>query len=226
MNKVIAYGVLALGLAAGGAWWMTSSATTQAPAGADLLGAAMAEDNANVDTSSIVEMTLGNPDAAVTLVEYASFTCPHCASFHKEQFKQLKADYIDTGKIHFIYRDVYFDRFGLWASMVARCGGQDRFFGIADMIYKQQRDWIGSGSDPVEIAGNLRKIGKVAGLEEDQIEACLADADKAKTLVAWYQKNAEADDVTSTPTLIINGEKHSNQSYENLKGIIDGLLGG
>ncbi|WP_422032356.1 DsbA family protein [Roseovarius sp.] len=186
-------------------------------------GAEVADEE--IDTSTIVEMSLGNPDSKVTMIEYASFTCPHCANFHQNQFKQLKADYIDTDKIHFIYRDVYFDRYGLWAAMVARCGGEERFFGIADMLYTQQRDWIGTGQDPVAIADRLRKIGKVAGLEEDQLEACLTDNQKAKTLVAWYQEHAEEDEISSTPTLMINGEQHSNMSYDELKEVLDEALG-
>ncbi len=225
MNKVVLSGVLALALAALGAWWMTSSSSSTDQAAANLLGAAHAQDSdAEVDTSLVKEMTLGAEDAPVTLVEYASFTCPHCASFHMNQLKELKADYIDTGKVRFVYRDVYFDRFGLWAAMVARCGGEERFFGISDMIYEQQRDWIGSGQDPVAITSNLRRIGKVAGLSDEQLDACLSDADKAQALVAVYQQNAEADAINSTPTLIINGEKHGNMSYAELQGIIDGLL--
>lgn len=234
MNRMIVPGALALALVAGLAWWLNSTPT---PAQSEMPFAAVnaqesdaeAEESAeaaeeDVDTSSIVEMSMGNPDAEVTVIEYASFTCPHCANFHQNQFKELKSDYIDTDKIHFIYRDVYFDRYGLWASMVARCGGEERFFGIADMLYKQQRDWIGNGQDPVAIADRLRKIGKVAGLEEDQLEACLTDNQKAKTLVAWYQEHAEEDDVSSTPTLIINGEKHSNMAYDELKDMLDEAL--
>ena len=83
---------------------------------ANPLGAANAQTAAEIDTSTIVEMQIGNPEAAVTVIEYASYTCPHCARFHEGPYKQLKAEYIDTGKINFIYREVYFDRFGLWAS--------------------------------------------------------------------------------------------------------------
>lgn len=192
---------------------------TGALALAMLTGPVQAQDADAPDTSQITEMTMGAEDAPVTVIEYASFTCPHCASFHAGPFKQLKADYIDEGQVQFIYRDVYFDRFGLWASMVARCGGEEKFFGITDMIYEQQRDW--TQGEPAEIADNLRRIGKVAGLDGDTLEACLNDEEKAKTLVAWYQQNAEADDVDSTPTLIINDEKHANMSYEDLKAIID-----
>lgn len=218
MNKLVLAGAVAVAFAGGAAWWLTTQQPTQSAA------VALQDVDDSVDTSSIVEMTMGPADAKVTLVEYASFTCPHCARFHADQFKKLKADYIDTGKVHFIYRDVYFDRYGLWASMVARCGGTDRFFGITDMIYDQQQEWLAGGGDPVEISKNLRKIGKVAGLGEDQLEACLEDEDKAKTLIAWYQKNAAADDVTATPTLVVNGTKQSNMPYDQLAALIDGLL--
>ncbi|MFN3210647.1 MAG: DsbA family protein [Roseovarius sp.] len=231
MKHVLLSGAAALVLAAGGGWWLSGSASnpTQAGGAIDLPGAANAQEASDeaaedIDTSSIVEMTLGEESAPVKIVEYASFTCPHCANFHGDQFKKLKAEYIDTGDVHFTYRDVYFDRYGLWASMVARCGGQERFFGITEMIYDQQKDWIGDGQDPVAIADRLRKIGKVAGLDDAELDACLDDGDKAKTLVAWFQKNAEADQVNSTPTLVINGETKSNMSYEELKALIEDAL--
>jgi len=223
MTRLIIPGALALVLAAG-AWWLTSAPTpgpTDQPLGA--VNAQESDDEAEIDTSTVVEMSLGNPDAAVTMIEYASFTCPHCARFHKEQFKQLKADYIDTGKIHFIYRDVYFDRLGLWAALVARCGGQERFFGIADMMYDQQSDWIGD-QDPVAVADRLRKIGMVAGLSEEKLESCLTDNIRAKTLVAWYQENASADGVQSTPTLIINGDQYANLRYSELQEVLNEAL--
>ncbi len=218
MKHLFVSGAIGLAMAAGVFLWTGQSRDTSLPA-----GAVNAQEAADIDTSSIVEMTLGAEDAKVTVVEYASFTCPHCANFHKDQFKQLKADYIDTNKIRFIYRDVYFDRFGLWASMVARCDGPGRFFGISDMLYAEQKEWIGD-ADPVAIADNLRKIGKVAGLSEDQLDACLNDNEKAKTLVAWFQQHAKADQIQSTPTLVIDGEHHSNMRYDELKSLIDAKL--
>ena len=188
-----------------------------------LVSPASAQDTP-VDTSTIAEMRLGNADAAVTLIEYASYTCPHCARFHEGPFKQLKADYIDTGKINFIYREVYFDRYGLWASMIARCGGDERFFGISDMIYAQQQSWAQAGGPP-EIADALRKIGLVAGVPKEDLEACLQDRDMARTLVAWYQENAAADDINSTPSFVLNGEKYQNMSYDELSGLIEEALG-
>lgn len=187
----------------------------------DPIGAANAQEAGEIDTSSIVEMTMGNADAPVTVIEYASYTCPHCARFHEGPFKELKADYIDTGKINFVYREVYFDRYGLWASLVARCGGTpEAFFGISDMLYAQQSVWSRAG-EPAAVADELRKIGLVAGLGKEQMEACLQDAGMAQTLVAWYQVNATEDGIESTPSFVINGKKYSNMSYAEMADLID-----
>lgn len=170
------------------------------------------------------EMILGNPDAAVTVIEYASFTCPHCADFHADSFKKLKADYIDTGKIKFIYREVYFDRPGLWASMVARCGGEEKFFGIADMIYQSQSTWA-RAETPRDIVDELLKIGRLAGVESDKLDACMQDEATARALVERDAADREADGVTGTPNLFINGEKHSNGAYSDLQEALDKALG-
>ena len=191
-----------------------------------LIGSASAQESAEaaeVDTSTIIEMVQGAEDAPVTLIEYASYTCPHCANFHEGAYKKLKAEYIDTGKVKFIYREVYFDRFGLWASMVARCGGEEKFFGITDRIFKQQSEWTRAGG-PAEMVDALKKIGRVAGIDNEQLEACMQDATKAQTLVTWYQENATKDEVESTPSFILNGTKVSNQPYEDLKALIDAEL--
>lgn len=180
--------------------------------------------SAEVDTAGVAEMTLGNPDADVTVIEYASFTCPHCRSFHETVFKDLKANYIDNGQIHFVYREVYFDRFGLWAAMLARCAGEERYFALADLIYQTQSDWT-AGGDPADIADNLRKLGLTAGMSKEEIDVCLQDGDKARALVAVYQENAKADDVNSTPTFIIDGKKYGNMNYADFAAILDERLG-
>ena len=189
-----------------------------------LIGAAYAQD-AEVDTSTITEMVQGAEDAPVTLIEYASYTCPHCANFHTGPYKKLKEEYIDTGKVKFIYREVYFDRYGLWASMIARCAGPEKFFGMTDLIFKEQSDCSHDGG-ATEIVDALRKIGRLAGLENDQLEACLQDGTKAQTLVTWYQENAEEHDVTATPSFVLNGKKIENQSYDSFKALIDAELEG
>lgn len=206
----------------------SEGATAEAEASAEANAETNAEaeataEEAQADENGIVEMVLGNEDAKVTVMEYASFTCPHCASFHENQFKQLKADYIDTGKIRFVYRDVYFDRYGLWAAMVARCEGPSKFFGISNLLYEQQREWM-DPQDPVKTSENLRRLGRIAGLDGDKLTACLEDEDKARALVSWWQENSEADDISSTPTLLINGESHGNMSYDDLKELIEAEL--
>ena len=221
MKPILGYAALFAGAVAVGGYFLNSgSQTSTGPA----LGAVNAQAaSAEIDTSSIIEMTLGAQDAPVTIIEYASYTCPHCATFHQGAFKELKEDYIDTGKVQFIYREVYFDRFGLWASMVARCGGEDRFFGISDMVYDQQSEW--SRGEPAEIADNLRRIGRSAGMNDEQLDACLNDGDKAQSLVAWYQENAEEHGINSTPSFVINGTTHSNMSYADFSALIDREIG-
>jgi protein-disulfide isomerase len=207
-----------------GGWALTSNLTgggNSTPVN-PLASAANAQ-TADIDTSIIQDMVLGNPDADVTVIEYASYTCPHCASFHEGPYKQLKADFIDTGKIRFIYREVYFDRYGLWASMIARCGGPEKFFGITDLIYRGQAIWTRAG-EPAAIVDELRKIGRLAGLESDTLEACLQDATMAQTLVAWWEENGRADGINSTPSFVINGTKHSNMAYANMKELIEAEL--
>lgn len=199
-----------------------SDTTTTVNAG-DLNPISVAEAQ-DIDTSGVLEMQMGNPDADVTVIEYASFTCPHCGTFHQGTLKELKSDYIDTGKINFIYREVYFDRYGLWAGMIARCGGPERYFGIADLIYKGQSDWT-AGGDPASIAEGLRKIGRLAGMDDTQLDACLQDNDMANAMVAVYQENAARDEINSTPSFIINGQKYSNMSTADFRSTLDGLLG-
>ena len=183
---------------------------------------ALAQD---VDKSLVKEMALGAEDAPVTVIEYASYTCPHCKTFHDNVFKDLKANYIDTGKVRFIYREAYFDRYALWAAMVARCGGEAKYFGLSDMMFKQQSEWT-KGDTPGEVADNLRKIGRKAGLTNDEVDACLQNEDKAKAMIAVYQENFERDGITGTPSFMIDGEKYSNMGYDEFSRILDEKLGG
>ena len=172
------------------------------------------------DAPEVEEMALGEPEAPVTVIEYASFTCPHCATFHQQSFDRLKEEYVDTGQVRYVYREVYFDRFGLWASLVARCAGADRYFGIVDLLYERQSEWL-AGGEPAEIAENLRRLGRSAGLDDGQLNQCLQDGEKAQALVAEYQKNAEADGINSTPSFVIGGETYTNRPYDELTALID-----
>jgi len=198
-----------VGLAVSGLW--QSAAFANEPA--------MAEAAA----PNVADIIIGNPDAKVTMIEYGSYSCPACANFHKTVFKDLKKDYIDTGKIRFIYREMYLNRPALWAAMVVRCGGEMRYFGLQDMIYTQQDQWY-TPNDPGNMVAELSRIGKLAGIEPATLEACLQDGAMAKAMVEKSEAEATADDVTATPTLFINGKKYSGMSYADLKDIIDPLL--
>lgn len=209
MKPILASSLLALTMVFGLAPTLASAEETAPAASAETPAAAELKD-----------FSLGSPDAKVKITEYASFTCPHCANFHADVFKPLKADYIDSGKVEFTYREVYFDRYGLWAAMVARCGGDMRYFGISDILFDTQSEWPAS-DDPNVVVENLKKIGRTAGMEDATLDACLKDGATAEALVARFKTNMEADQVEGTPTLFINGVKHSNMSYADLKAIIE-----
>ncbi len=199
----------------------------------DLLLADNKHQNKNIVSDAILnvssifpeDIVLGNADAAVTIIEYASFTCPHCKNFHEGTFKKLKKNYIDKGKVKFILRDVYFDRYGLWAAMVARCDNSEKFYGIVDEIFRRQSEWT-KGDEDIQIANNLRKIGLSLGIDSNSIGACLSDGEMAQALVDIYKKNAEKDKISSTPTFIINGEKLKKPNYDDFVDKIEEYLKG
>ena len=181
-------------------------------------------EEASEDLTPIIEMTQGDVNAPIEMVEYAAFTCPFCAKFHAEAYPNLKADYIEKGLVRFIYREVYFHKFGVWASLIARCTGRNKFFGIVDEVYRKHAQWTGAESD-MAVVTELKKIGLLAGLDEPQLETCLQDGVKLKNLINWYQENAKRDEIKSTPTLVINGEKHSYKNYDQLTTVLDEILG-
>ena len=189
------------------------------------LVASNAVETTNISSILVEDMILGDPNAPITIIEYASFTCPHCKNFHEGTFKKLKKNFINTGKVKFILRDVYFDRYGLWAAMVARCDNSNKFYGIVDDIFRKQKEWT-DGEENIDIANNLRKIGLAAGMDNEIISDCLSDGDMAQALVELYQINAERDKISSTPSFLINGEKMDKTSYSDFVSKIDEHLKG
>lgn len=201
----------------GGSWWfMTQGAQNPVASANTVVG----------ERSQIhsLDFPLGNPDAPVVVVEFSSLTCPHCATFNQGAFRQIKERFIDTDQILYLKREVYFDRFGLWAGMVARCGGAERYHGIVDLIYQSQSNWIGSG-DPMVVAENLRRLGRQAGMSAEQVDACLNDADKALELTEFYQANAERYGIRSTPSFVINGQLFTNMPFAEFERILTEKLG-
>ena len=219
----LAPAAIALAVAGGVGWWALSP--SNAPAPAQIGSPAEAQSATDADFARVPEMALGNPDAPVTVIEYASLTCPHCATFHRNVLPQIKEAHIDTGQVHWIKREVFFDRPGLWAAMLARCGDDSRFFPMVDLLYGTQRDWAAS-SDPAAIAEQLRRLGRQTGLSNDEVDACLQDADQAQSMVAVYQHHATEHGISSTPSFVVNGELHGNMSFEAFSALITGQLDG
>jgi protein-disulfide isomerase len=175
---------------------------------------------ARANTLLMGEQMQGDPDAPVTVIEYISLTCPHCARFHETAYQQLKTNYLDTGKAHLILREVYFDRLGLWGAMVARCDGGSRYWGFIDHMLRTQSEWT-KGDD---VMGHFKKIGRIGGLSDAQVEACLNDQEGAKALVEQYQQYRDDPRLTGTPTLIVAEERVENPTYERLAAAIDAQL--
>ncbi len=218
MNKMILPALaIAVAAGAGGWWFMTQNQSPPVAAASTPTGQAT--------EIHALDFPLGNPDASVVVVEYSSFTCPHCATFNQGAFQQIKENFIDTDQILFLKREVYFDRYGLWAGMVARCGGGTRYHGMVELIYDTQSSWAGS-NDPAVVADNLRRLGRQAGMSNDEINACLEDADKALELTEFYQANAERYGIRSTPSFVINGKLFSNMPYAEFERVLTEKLGG
>ncbi|MEM6438708.1 MAG: DsbA family protein [Pseudomonadota bacterium] len=168
--------------------------------------------------------TLGDPNAPVHVIEYASLTCPHCARFHAEVYPRLKSDYIDSGKARLEMREVYFDPQGLWAALLARCGGEARYFPFISVLLERQRAW--ARNEPQDVAQELARIGRQGGLTDDEINACLTDQTAQRDLVEMYQGYRDDPLLTGTPTLVVEGRKVENPTFDRLSSAIDAALGG
>ena len=170
------------------------------------------------DPSPIGEMALGPENAKVTVIEYASASCPHCANFYKTTFQDLKKEYIDTGKIRFIFREFPHNQPALAAFMLARCAPKDKFFPMVDMYFEQQDKWLQAPRD------ELFKIAQLAGFTQESFDACLKNEEVAKGIIS-VRDQAEGFGVESIPTFFINGEKLKGEtSIEEFRKIIDPLL--
>ena len=223
--RKFAYMFVVFGLAVGLGVWLNQSPKTAALDQEFALPFAANAQSSDADAGAteIIDMVQGAEDAPITVIEYASFTCPHCARFHSDVYKLLRKNYIDTGKIKFIFREVYFDKYGMWASMIARCSGPDRFFGMTDLILNSQSTWARAGDD-LAIVEALRKIGRLSGMQDAALDSCLQDGDKLRALVGWYKENAQRDGIQSTPSFLIDGQPYKNMDYEEFAKILDEKL--
>lgn len=192
-----------------------SAGSTAAPA--PTLAAAQPEIRAD-------DRVMGSAEAPVTVIEYASLTCPHCASFHINTLPRLKSEYVDQGLVRLVYRDFPLDRLALKASMLARCMPEDRYFAMLDVLFRSQDDWIVESSMEESLA-KLSQIGRTAGLDQGTVESCLNDTAVQDKIIAEMQAAQTEFQIQSTPTLIINGTKHAGTlSFESMDKILKDLV--
>ena len=149
------------------------------------------------------ERSLGNQNAKVTVIEYASLTCPHCAAFHTGPWPTIKKEYLDTGKIKFIYRDFPLDRVALAASMIARCAPEERYFGIISLMFETQDTWRNAANPQAA----LESIGRLAGMPAETLQTCLQNRAVFDAVMKQRDDGDQKFKIESTPTILVNGKK-------------------
>jgi len=213
---IVASGVVAVAAIAAGVYF----GTRPPAAGPPTTAVASTADKSALLAIQPGDHVLGDPKAPITVIEYASFTCPHCAHFHTQILPELKKKWIDTGKVKLIYRDFPLDQVAAKAAQIAECAGNDRYFGVVDLIFRGQPTWA-TASDPI---AELAKPLRIAGMGEKEIKECLANEAKANEVVA-DAKGGEILGVNSTPTLFIDGQMYSGaRSVEELDGAFAKLV--
>jgi protein-disulfide isomerase len=169
---------------------------------------------------ALAERTLGKADAPITIIEYASLTCPHCAQFDKETLPKIKAAYVDTGKAKLVYRDFPLDGLALRAAALARCAPAERYFPLIDTLFQQQDSWS-RAKDPLDA---LAKLGRLAGMSPDLIDACLKSDKLMDGIVNIRLGGEQQFKVDSTPTFVINGTKvNGAQPFEEFDRLLKPL---
>jgi protein-disulfide isomerase len=173
------------------------------------------------DAGPLGDVWLGSPDAKVSIIEYASLTCSHCAHFHEATWPELKRKYVDTGKVRFTLREFPLDPLATAGFMLARCNGNDKFYPMTDLLFAQQKNWA-FVERPLDA---LSALVKQAGFTQESFEACLKRQDVYDAVTAVKEGGANAG-VNSTPTFFVNGQKHSGAlTIEEFDKILEPLLG-
>lgn len=184
-----------------------------------LVGTAVAQEQ-SVD-ELLKDRILGDENAPVTMIEYSSMTCPHCAAFHRDKLPTLKEKYIDTGKMKFIIRDYPLDQLAAVASMMTRCAPPKNYFKLMDFLFERQSQWAGS-QDPL---GELGKIGRFAQMSQGSIDACFQNQELYAEIARRREDYGKETEIKSTPTFTINGERLvGNDSLERFFEVIESNL--
>jgi protein-disulfide isomerase len=150
------------------------------------------------------DMALGPADAKVTIVEYASMTCGHCAHFTTDVWPQIKKKYVDSNKVRYIFREFPLDNLAAAASMLARCTGNDKAFGLIEVLFEKQKEWAFGEGNPVP---RLFEIAKQAGFTQESFDKCLTDQKLLDEITAGRTRASDVLGVSATPTFYINGKK-------------------
>nr|WP_244299189.1 DsbA family protein [Roseibium aquae] len=167
------------------------------------------------------DKSIGDENAPVTIVEYASMTCGHCANFHNETYKELKKRYVDSGQVRFIFREFPLDAVASAAFMLARCAPEDKYFDVVDIMFEQQRAWAYT-ENPYNA---LLNFSKQIGFTQESFEQCLTNQDLLDAVNAVRERGSAEFGVTSTPTFFINGDKHTGAlSIEEMSKLIEEKL--
>jgi protein-disulfide isomerase len=166
---------------------------------------------------ALSERVIGNSEAPITIIEYASLTCPHCASFHAETLPQIKKDWIETGKAKLIYRDYPLDKYAASGAMIARCAPKDKYFIFLNAFYAQQKNWS-SAPDPIKVLTQLAGLG---GMSKDDVDACLANDALQDGILQVRLDGQMQYDINSTPSFVIDGKKVTNLPYKDFNELLE-----
>lgn len=175
----------------------SSPSTGQTAGGQQLAKATSPQTTAEM----LQDRVLGDPNAPITIYDYSSLTCPHCAAFHTETLPELKEQYIDTGKAKLVYRDFPFDAVGLRAAMLARCSPPERYYGFLDVLFRSQQSWS-RAQDPMQ---TLAQTGKLAGVSQQAFEACMANQELVDGILKRRLEAEQRFEINSTPSFVIVG---------------------
>ena len=170
--------------------------------------------------------TLGNPKAPITIVEYGAPVCPHCAHWNEDVFPQLKKAYIDTGKVHYVFRVFPLSSLDVAVEAMARCLPKESYFQFIDMMFRNQPKWDPDGYRIPDVHAALVNMGRIAGMSADKVDSCITNKAENQKIAAVGEHAQKAYGINSTPSFIVNGELASDKivTWQGAQDYLNGLL--